>query len=66
MLMQYDRRTTQSELGIATLIKWVVIPSIYTLDNTYQDTKNLKQKRTGLKNGNCHNYAQKITHKPRH
>ncbi len=49
MLTQYDRRIVQAELGNTTFITWILTWSIYCMNNSYLDTKNLKHKTYRIK-----------------
>ncbi len=66
MITQYDRRITQTELRTATFIIWIAIPCFYTMNNIYQNTKNLNHKTYRIKKLKFPEIRTKITHKPRH
>ncbi len=44
MLTQYGKRTTQTDSINATFITLVVMLSTYTMNNTFQNTKNINHK----------------------
>ena len=66
MLTQYYRKTTQSELRIATLITWIAMQYIYTRNNTYQDFNKLNQKTYRFQKLKFPIIRTKITNKPIH
>ncbi len=49
MLSQNNKRITNSESRDTAAITWIVMHSIYSLNNTYQDTKNLEHKTYRIK-----------------
>ena len=66
MLSQYDKRITYFELRDTTSIAWVMMQSIYIMNNTYKDTKNLKHKTYRIKKIKFPKFRTKITKKTRH
>ena len=66
MLQQNEKRITHSKLITITISRWIILPYIYTMNNTYQDTKNLNHKTYRNQKIKIANNSHKITHKPRH
>ena len=66
MLKQNEKRITHSKLINKTIFRWIIIPYIYTMNNTYQDTKNKNHKTYRNQKIKIANNSHKITHKPRH